>query len=169
MTDLSIDLIEYLDKLSMEPDADLLRDSLKMVVQLLKALVNVIRQAYIAGVSTRKMEGVAEELGLNGFDKSRVSRMTKALNDEVEAFRNRSLDKRCAYVWLDALYLKVRQNHRIVSLAFVIALGVDETGHRTILGFDVGAAESGSVRDGVTAQPRQARAHRCSTGDQRCS
>ncbi len=164
MTDLSIDLIEYLDKLSMEPDADLLRDSLKMVVQLLmeaevshqigakkhertpervtrrngyrdrtwetrageveleipklrrgtydpdwlleprrpaeKALVNVIQQAYIVGVSMRKMEGAVEELGLNGFDKSRVSRMTKALNDEVEAFRNRPLDKRCAYVWL---------------------------------------------------------------------
>lgn len=206
MTDLSIDLVEYLDKLSMESDADLLRDSLKMVVQLLmeadvshqigakkyertpervtqrngyrdrgwetrvgeveleipklrqgtyypdwlleprrpaeKALVNVIQQAYIAGVSTRKMEEVVGELGLNGLDKSKVSRMTKALNDEVEAFQNRPLDKRCAYVWLDALYPKVRQNHRIVSQAFVIALGVDETGHRTILGFQVGAAES---------------------------
>ncbi|MFO7902127.1 MAG: transposase [Pirellulaceae bacterium] len=107
-----------------------------------KALVNVIEQAYIAGVSTRKMEKVVGELGLNGLDKSKVSRMTKALNDEVEAFQNRPLDKRCAYVWLDALYPKVRQNHRIVSQAFVIALGVDETGHRTILGFQVGAAES---------------------------
>jgi len=206
MTDLSIDLVEYLDKLSMESDVDLLRDSLKMVVQLLmeadvshqigakkyertpervtqrngyrdrgwetrvgeveleipklrqgtyypdwlleprrpaeKALVNVIQQAYIAGVSTRKMEEVVGELGLSGLDKSKVSRMTKALNDEVEAFQNRPLDKRCAYVWLDALYPKVRQNHRIVSQAFVIALGVDETGHRTILGFQVGAAES---------------------------
>ena len=102
----------------------------------------VIQQAYIPGVSTRKTEDVVGELGLNGRDKSNVSRVTKALNDEVDAFRNRPLDKRCAYVWLDALYPKVRQNHRIVSQVFVIALGVDETGHRTILGCDVGAAES---------------------------
>ena len=206
MTDLSIDLVEYLGKLSMESDADLLRESLKMVVQLLmeaevsqeigakkyeqtpervtqrngyrrrgwetrvgeieleipklrqgtyypewlleprrpaeKALVNVIQEAYVSGVSTRKMEKVVRELGVKGLDKSKVSRMTKALNEEVEAFQNRPLDKRCAYVWLDALYSKVRQNHRIVSQAFVIALGVDETGHRTILGFQVGAAES---------------------------
>jgi transposase-like protein len=206
MTDLSIDLVEYLDKLSMESDVDLLRDSLKMVVQLLmeadvshqigakkyertpervtqrngyrergwdtrvgeveldipklrqgsyypewlleprrpaeKALVNVVQEAYIAGVSTRKMEKVVGELGLSELDKSKVSRMTKALDEEVEAFRSRPLDKRCPYIWLDALYPKVRQNHRIVSQAFVIALGVDETGHRTILGFQAGAAET---------------------------
>ena len=95
-----------------------------------KALVNVIQQAYIAGVSTRKMEGVMEELGLSGLDKSKVSRITKELNDQVEAFRNCPLHTRCAYVWPDALHPKVRQNHPIVSQALVIAVGVDDTGHR---------------------------------------
>ena len=72
-----------------------------------KALVNVIQEAYVSGVSTRKMEKVVRELGVKGLDKSKVSRMTKALNEEVEAFQNRPLDKRCAYVWLDAPYPKV--------------------------------------------------------------
>jgi len=80
-------------------------------------------------VGSRKMEGVVEQLGLERLDKSKVSRMTKERNDDVEAFRSRPLEKRYAYVWLDAVYPKARQNLRIVSPAFVIALGVDETGH----------------------------------------
>ena len=80
-------------------------------------------------------------LGLTGIDKSSVSRVCKELDHTVEEFRNRPLQESYPYVWLDAMYLKVRQNHRVVSLALVIATGVDDTGERHMLGFDLGASE----------------------------
>lgn len=106
-----------------------------------KALFAVVQQAYIEGVSTRKVDGLLKALGLTGIDKSKVSRMCQELDEVVEVFRNHPLEEPFPYLWLDALYLKVRQNHRIVSLAVVIAIGVNETGEREILGFDVGASE----------------------------
>lgn len=107
-----------------------------------KALLNVIQQAYIDGVSTRRVDDLVQALGLHGIDKSLVSRTCKELDTLVTEFRNRPLTQRYPYVWLDAIYLKVRQNGRIVSLAAVIAIGVCETGERHILGLALGAGES---------------------------
>lgn len=106
-----------------------------------KALLAVVQQAYVEGVSTRKVDDLLKALGLTGIDKSKVSRICKELDEVVEQFRNRPLEGEYPYLWLDALYLKVRQNHRIVSLAMVIAIGVDTEGRRHILGFALGASE----------------------------
>ena len=106
-----------------------------------KALLAVVQQAYVEGVSTRRVDDLLQALGLTGIDKSRVSRICKELDDVVEPFRNRPLEGQYPFVWLDALYLKVRQNHRIVSQALVIATGVRENGEREVLGFALGASE----------------------------
>ena len=106
-----------------------------------KALLAVIQEAYVKGVSTRKVDDLVQALGLSGIDKSKVSRITKNLDELVQDFRHRPLEDEYPYVWLDALYLKGRQNHRVVSLAVVVAVGVTHEGERTVLGFDVGASE----------------------------
>lgn len=106
-----------------------------------KALLAVVQEAYLKGVSTRKVDALLKALGLTGIDKSKVSRVCKELDQAVDQFRQRELQASYPYVWLDALYLKVRQNHRIVSLALVIAVGVDESGERHLLGFDLGGSE----------------------------
>jgi putative transposase len=106
-----------------------------------KALLAVIQQAYVEGVSTRRVDDLLQALGLTGIDKSRVSRICKELDEVVERFRSRPLEGQYPFVWLDALYLKVRDNHRIVSQALVIATGVRESGEREVLGFALGASE----------------------------
>ena len=106
-----------------------------------QALLAVIQEAYVKGVSTRKVDDLVQALGLSGVDKSKPPRITKNLDELVQDFRHRPLEGEYPYVWLDALYLKVRQNHRVVSLAVVVAVGVTHEGERTILGFDVGASE----------------------------
>lgn len=106
-----------------------------------QALLAVVQSAYIEGVSTRKVDKLLESLGLTGIDKSEVSRICQALDEPVQAFRERPLEGEYPYLWLDATYLKVRQNHHIVSMAGVVAIGVRETGEREILGFSVGASE----------------------------
>jgi putative transposase len=106
-----------------------------------KALLAVVQEAYLKGVSTRKVDDLLKALGLTGIDKSKVSRICKELDHSVEQFRQRQLQESYPYVWLDALYLKVRQNHRVVNLAMVIAVGVDEEGERHLLGFDLGGSE----------------------------
>jgi transposase-like protein len=107
-----------------------------------QALLAVVQQAYIEGVSTRKVDDLVQSLGLSGMDKSAVSRICKQLDEVVEAFRNRPLDSEYPYVWLDALYLKVRVNGRVVSQALVIATGVRRSGERDVLGVELGAAEN---------------------------
>ena len=106
-----------------------------------KALLAVVQTAYVKGVSTRKVDDLLKALGLTGIDKSKVSRICKELDELVEGFRNRPLEGSYPYLWLDALYLKVRQDHRIVNQAMVIAIGVRETGERDVLGFSLGASE----------------------------
>jgi len=98
-----------------------------------KALLAVVQQAYVEGVSTRKVDDLLKALGLTGIYKSTMSRICKELDEVVEQFSNRPLEGEYPYRWLDALYLKVRQNHRIVSLAMVIAIGVVNEGGRHIL------------------------------------
>jgi transposase-like protein len=106
-----------------------------------KALLAVVQEAYVEGVSTRKVDDLLVALGLTGIDKSAVSRACKALDGVIEPFRNRPLNGPYPYLWLDALYLKVRQNHKIISKALVIAIGVRETGEREVLGWALGASE----------------------------
>jgi len=106
-----------------------------------QALLAVIQEASIQGVSTRRVDELVKAQGLTGIDKSAVSRISQQLDEVVRQFRERKLEATYPYLWLDALYLKVRQNHRIVSQAVVIAIGVKETGEREILGFDIGASE----------------------------
>jgi transposase-like protein len=104
-------------------------------------LLAVIQQAYVEGVSTRRVDDLLQALGLTGIDKSRVFRICKDLDEVVEPFRNRPLEGTYPFVWLDALYLKVRHNHRIVSHALVIAIGVRERGEREVLGFGLERAK----------------------------
>ncbi len=110
-----------------------------------RALVAVVAECYVRGVSTRRVEGLVETLGIEGLSKSQVSRMAKSLDDDVEAFRHRPLDGGpYTYVSLDAMTQKVRETGRIVNVAVVIATGVNVEGHREILGFDVITTEDGA-------------------------
>jgi len=107
-----------------------------------RALLSVIQEAYVQGVSTRKVDELVKSLGLEGISKSEVSRICEELDEVVERFRNRPLTSEYPYVWLDAKVVKVRQDGRVVPMAAVVAIGVRATGEREVLGFDVGAAES---------------------------
>jgi len=107
-----------------------------------EALLAVVQEAYIQGVSTRRMDELAKALGLQGIDKSKVSRICKELDEMVTEFRGRPLQDKYPYIWLDAIVLNVRENHRVVKLSLGIGIGVDECGERHILGFDLGAGES---------------------------
>mgnify|MGYP000977696160 CR=1 FL=1 len=106
-----------------------------------RALLAVIQAAYVEGASTRKVDELVQALGLSGVDKSKVSRICQELDTAVRAFREQHLEQAYPYVWLDALYVKVRENHRIVSKAVVIAIGVRESGEREILGLESGSSE----------------------------
>jgi transposase-like protein len=107
-----------------------------------EALLAVIQEAYILGVSTRGMDKLVQTMGLEGIDKSKVSRICKELDEMVAQFRERQLQINYPYIWLDAIVLNVRENHRVVKLSLGIAIGVDEQGERHILGLDLGAEES---------------------------
>lgn len=109
-----------------------------------KALWAAIATAYLAGVSTRRVDKLAKALGIEGISKSQVSRMAAELDEQVAAFRDRPLDAAVPYVWLDAVAIKVRENKRVVSVACVIAVGVREDGRREILGVDAFTAEDGA-------------------------
>ena len=105
----------------------------------------MVQEAYVHGVSTRKVDDLVKALGMSGISKSRVSELCEQLDEEVERFRNRPLEGPYPYVWLDATYLKARQDGRVVSTAVVIAVGVKvESGEREVLGLDVGPSEDGA-------------------------
>jgi putative transposase len=106
-----------------------------------RALLSVVQQAYVHGVSTRAVDHLAEALGLKGISKDQVSRICKELDGQVHAFRTRRLDAEYPYLMLDATFQKVRENGRVVSMAVLIAVGVKATGEREVLGVDVGPAE----------------------------
>jgi putative transposase len=110
-----------------------------------RALVAVVAECYVRGVSTRRVEGLVQTLGIERLSKSQVSRMATELDAEVTAFRDRPLDAGpYTYVSLDALTQKVREGGRIVNVAVVIAVGVNAEGHREVLGFDVITTEDGA-------------------------
>jgi transposase-like protein len=109
-----------------------------------RSLVAVVQEAYVQGVSTRRVDELVQALGMTGISKSQVSRLCQALDQEVERFRRRPLVGPYPYVWLDATYLKVRRDGRVVSMAVVIAVAVRATGEREVLGLDVGPSEDGA-------------------------
>src|SRR5713101_4173968 len=106
-----------------------------------QALVSVVQEAYVAGVSTRKVDQVVESLGLR-VSKSEVSRICAGLDEQVDAFRNRPLVGRYPGLWLDAKVEKVRDGGRVVRKALVLAYAVHESGYREVIGLDVGEAET---------------------------
>ena len=106
-----------------------------------QALVSVVQEAYVAGVSTRKVDQVVESLGLR-ISRSEVSRICAGLDEQVEAFRQRPLAGRYAYLWLDAKVEKVRDGGRVVRKCLVLAYGVHESGYREVIGLDVGECET---------------------------
>jgi putative transposase len=110
-----------------------------------RALVAVVAECYVRGVSTRRVEGLVQTLGIESASKSQVSRMAAELDVEVTAFRNRPLDGGpYTYVSLDAMTQKVRESGRIVNVAVVIAVSVNAEGHREVLGLDVITSEDGA-------------------------
>ncbi len=107
-----------------------------------RAIFSVVQEAYIHGVSTRKVEALVQALGIEAMDKSRVSRMCSELDELVEQWRSRRLLKACPYVMFDAKYVKVRSGGCVVSKAIVTAYAIADDGYRTILGMDVFETES---------------------------
>ena len=98
----------------------------------------------ITGVSTRKVDRLVEQLGIEGMTKERVSQMGRALDEQVELFRGRPLGGAYPYLWLDAKHVKIRDHGRVVSKALVVAYAVHETGLREVIGLDIGEVETGS-------------------------
>ncbi len=107
-----------------------------------QALVSVVQQAWVLGVSTRKMDDLVQALGMTGISKSQVSRLCAELDERVRAFLERPLEGVLPYLWLDATYLKCREAGRVVSKACVVAVGVNGEGRREVLGLAVGPAET---------------------------
>ena len=107
-----------------------------------QALVAVIQEAWIGGVSTRRVDDLVQAMGLNGISKSTVSKLCKDIDERVGEFLNRPLTGKWPYVWLDATYLKQRQGGRIVSVAAIIAVAANTDGRREIIGLGVGPSEA---------------------------
>jgi putative transposase len=107
-----------------------------------QAIVAVVMEAYVNGVSTRKVDRLVEQLGIHGMTKDRVSALCRALDDQVEAFRARPLEGAHPYLWLDAKVVKVRDRGHVYPKALVIAYSVHETGRREVIGLDIGEIET---------------------------
>ena len=107
-----------------------------------KALTAVIQEAYIQGVSTRSVDDLVKAMGMTGISKSQVSRLCEEIDARVSAFLDRPLEGDWPYLWIDATYVKVRQNGRVVSVAVIVAVGANSDGRREILGMDIGPSEA---------------------------
>lgn len=107
-----------------------------------QALTAVIQEAWIGGMSTRKVDDLVQALGMTGISKSQVSALCRDIDERVDSFLNRPLEGEWPYLWLDATYLKVRQCGRVVSIAAIIACGVNQDGRREILGLGLGESEA---------------------------
>lgn len=107
-----------------------------------RALTAVIQEAYIQGISTRSVDDLVKALGMDGISKSQVSRLCEELDERVHAFLDRPIEGDWPYLWIDATYVKVRQNGRIVSVAVIVAVGVNSDGRREVLGMDIGPSEA---------------------------
>ena len=107
-----------------------------------KALVAVIQEAYVHGVSTRSVDDLVKAMGMTGISKSQVSRLCTEIDDRVHAFLARPIEGSWPYLWIDATYVKVREAGRIVSVAVIIAVAVNTDGRREVIGMEVGASEA---------------------------
>ncbi|MCI4681659.1 IS256 family transposase [Rhodoblastus acidophilus] len=107
-----------------------------------RALVAVIQEAWIQGVSTRKVDDLVQAMGMSGISKSQVSKLCEDIDERVNSFLDRKLEGEWPYLWLDATYLKVRENGRIVSVAAIIATAVNGEGRREIIGLGLGPSEA---------------------------
>lgn len=107
-----------------------------------KALTAVIQEAYIQGISTRSVDDLVKAMGMTGISKSQVSRLCEEIDERVKTFLDRPIEGDWPYLWIDATYVKVRQNGRIVSVAVTIAVGVNTDGRREVLGMSIGASEA---------------------------
>jgi transposase-like protein len=107
-----------------------------------KALTAVIQEAYIQGISTRSVDDLVKAMGMEGVSKSQVSRLCGEIDERVNAFLTRPIEGDWPYVWLDATYIKVRRDHRIVSAAVIVAVGVNSDGRREVLGMTTGHSEA---------------------------
>ncbi len=107
-----------------------------------KALTAVIQEAYIQGISTRSVDDLVKAMGMDGISKSQVSRLCEDIDTRVNTFLNRPLEGDWPYIWIDATYVKTRQSGTIVSVAVIIAVGVNTDGRREVLGMKIGASEA---------------------------
>ena len=107
-----------------------------------KALTAVIQEAYIQGISTRSVDDLVKAMGMSGISKSQVSRLCEEIDGRVKAFLERPIEGDWPYLWMDATYIKVRRDGRIVSVAVIIAVGVNSDGRREVLGMAIGHSEA---------------------------
>ncbi len=107
-----------------------------------KALTAVIQEAYIQGISTRSVDELVKAMGMTGISKSQVSRLCEDIDQRVKAFLDRPIEGDWPYLWIDATYVKVRHDGRIVSVAVIVAVGVNTDGRREVLGMDIGPSEA---------------------------
>jgi putative transposase len=107
-----------------------------------KALTAVVQEAYIQGISTRSVDDLVQAMGMSGISKSQVSRLCEEIDVRVKAFLDRPIEGDWPYLWIDATYIKVRQNGRIVSVAVIVAVGANTDGRREVLGMQVGPSEA---------------------------
>ncbi|TIQ34616.1 MAG: IS256 family transposase, partial [Mesorhizobium sp.] len=107
-----------------------------------KALTAVIQEAYVQGISTRSVDDLVKAMGMSGISKSQVSRLCEEIDGKVKAFLERPIEGDWPYLWIDATYLKVRRGGRIVSVAVIVAVGVNADGRREVLGMEIGASEA---------------------------
>ena len=129
-----------------------------------QALVAVIQEAWIEGISTRKIDDLVQTMGLSGISKSQVSSLCQEIDERVKGFLNRLITGEWAYLWLDATYLKVREGGRVVSVAAIIAVGVNQDGRREILGLGIGPSEAATFWLGFLRRLAAARAARRQAG-----
>src|SRR6201993_5182289 len=107
-----------------------------------KALTAVVQEAYVQGVSPRAVDDLVKAMGMTGISKSQVSRLCGEIDEKVKAFLSRPIEGDWPYLWIDATYVKVRQSGRIVSVAVIVAVGVNSDGRREVLGMDIGPSEA---------------------------
>ena len=102
----------------------------------------MVQEAYIQGISTRSVDGLVQAMGMSGISKSQASRLCEEIDVCVKAFLDRPIEGDWPYLWIDAIYIKVRQNGRIVSVAVIVAVGANADGRREVLGMQVGPSEA---------------------------
>jgi putative transposase len=107
-----------------------------------KALTAVVQEAYVQGISTRSVDDLVRAMGMEGISKSQVSRLCGEIDERVQTFLSRPIEGEWPYLWLDATYVKARRDHHIVSVAVIVAVGVNTDGRREVLGMTVGHSEA---------------------------